>query len=191
MLHAACCMLHAALLAQTHPQLAVMRVDVLDLHGQRAANARKEKYLQHNQRVVAQTCWDADIDTVQELSCFGGVENRGFAERYGSGHGLKPPGYAAPPAPSPANRTAAESPPSAVSPAAVNVCVCNSIQVATFSRATATSSGTPTLWHQSRNSFTARAYARRVGGLILAVKHSTKRSHCRLAGVANRRSQLF
>src|SRR5260370_25940975 len=63
---------------------------------------------------------------------------------------------------------------------AANVCVCNSIQVATWSGWTAVIDVTPTSAHHARNSLTACAYARRVFGLRMAdAKNSRKRTLAR------------
>jgi len=60
----------AALLAQPHPQPAVLHEHVLDLHGERRANPRKTENHQRDQRPVTQADLRRDIDSLEQRPRF-------------------------------------------------------------------------------------------------------------------------
>jgi len=66
----------AALLAQLHPQPAVLREHVLDCHPERRANAGERIDHEADQRAVAQAGVCRDIDTVEQRARFGRIEHR-------------------------------------------------------------------------------------------------------------------
>lgn len=68
----------AALFVQPHPQPAVLRVDVLDLHGQGGAHAGERVDHQADEGLVAQPRRRRRIDQVQQPPRLGRIEHRRF-----------------------------------------------------------------------------------------------------------------
>jgi hypothetical protein len=56
----------AAFLAQPHPEPAVLREHVLDLHAERGTDPREAEHHQPDQRPVAQPDRRGDLDTVDQ-----------------------------------------------------------------------------------------------------------------------------
>jgi hypothetical protein len=77
----------AAFLVQPHPEPAVLRVDILDRHAERRANAGEGVDHQPDQRAVAQANRRCDIDAIEQLAGFGGIEHR----RLSVGRGIANP----------------------------------------------------------------------------------------------------
>jgi len=57
----------ATFLAQPHPQLPVLHVDIINPHRERGTDPRERKHHQRDQRAVAQPRRRAHIDAVEQL----------------------------------------------------------------------------------------------------------------------------
>jgi hypothetical protein len=79
----------AALLAQPHPQPAVLREDVLNCHAERSANAGKGINHEPDQGTVAQAGMCPDIDAVEQGARFRRIEHR----RLPGGHDMPGPAH--------------------------------------------------------------------------------------------------
>ena len=66
----------AALLAQPHPEPAVLRADILDRHAEGRTDAGERIDHQRNQRPVAQTGDGASVDAVEQRPRLGWIEHR-------------------------------------------------------------------------------------------------------------------
>src|SRR5688572_19751363 len=62
----------AVLLVQPHPEAALLRVDVLDAHGERGADAREAVGHERDQRAVAKARVRRDVDGIEEVARLSG-----------------------------------------------------------------------------------------------------------------------
>ena len=72
----------AALLAQPHPQPTVLRVDILDRHAERRADAGEGMDHEGDQRAIAHTGMRRDIDAIEQRARFRRIENRRLSRRH-------------------------------------------------------------------------------------------------------------
>jgi hypothetical protein len=148
----------AALLAQPHPEPAVLRVDILDRHAERRADPGERIDHEPDQGAVAQAGLRRDIDAVEQRARFGGIEHRRLPGRHDvarPAHRVRRVDRHDLAVDQPIEQVAERGEP-LLDARRGQLARRASIQVATCSGWTAAIDGTPALAHQARNSSAAR-----------------------------------